>query len=708
MARMPEEQVASSILAGMRGVLGAFGGGSAARPQLPLRTDADNYRECHLRLLVGNVAGAQSCFESALAVRPRSAADLFGLASALLVRSSASDPPNHGLSDRAHCALRAVSQLLPASAIAAAAGNDLGASLLHDGRAAEAAATFAATLSAFYAAASPPAGSHTTAASSSDATAVLEGSIDREATVASLWSNLGLSFDAQHRWTEALRAHAVALNLAPDAGRSYLHVGNVVRQLSRVPGEGGRRGGLQPGAELPLLRQAVQLTPDGALPARRLAQSLQEVGQLAEARSLFARARSLAPLGSHTASTLGWRRLAAAALPTRDEADDSSDDAERCFAAERVEQLVRAHAAEHPVQPWLADAAARLASSSGAEGSPPDAERHSVRCPSISAAEADALGTDGFYARYVRVGVPVVVRGAAHGWPARRKWSLEALARRHGDAVVAVQLSPRPFLDPPEEAALWTLPQGLSRDASGSSSSEEVLSQPAHTEMRLAEFVALSRRNTSHLVAYLRQLDIDEQLPSLSADLQPPLSWAAGMAPTNNNLWASAGGTITGIHMATYDNVLTQISGQKAVMLAPPEAWRAVDMREQHMAYLAAHPARPDEQNGGERDDGVYDGVRFERRSSRLDTVTNRSPVDYAQPNASRHPRYASLSEASSRRLCVLGGGDALFLPAYWWHAVTSIPDGPGETCANLATNTFYRSEAPWPAEFPTRFARAQ
>ena len=42
-----------------------------------------------------------------------------------------------------------------------------------------------------------------------------------------------------------------------------------------------------------------------------------------------------------------------------------------------------------------------------------------------------------------------------------------------------------------------------------------------------------------------------------------------------------------------------------------------------------------------------------------------------------------------------LDEGDALFIPAFWWHAVTSVPN-PAD-CSNVATNSFYSSTQPYP-----------
>ena len=184
----------------------------------------------------------------------------------------------------------------------------------------------------------------------------------------------------------------------------------------------------------------------------------------------------------------------------------------------------------------------------------------------------------------------------------------------------------------------------------------------------------------------MRQVDIDEQLPQLGGDA-PGHAWVSPtMSATHVNLWAGSGGTVTGIHTASYENVLTQLRGQKEVMLAPPSAFRSVYMQSLDLVYFRLSGVA----EGG---DSSSARLGFERRSSRVDAQRNRSPVDYLAPNASLHPMW--FAAEAERSHCVLDEGDALFIPAFWWHAVTSVPN-PAD-CSNVATNSFYSSTQPYP-----------
>jgi peptidyl-lysine (3S)-dioxygenase / protease len=73
------------------------------------------------------------------------------------------------------------------------------------------------------------------------------------------------------------------------------------------------------------------------------------------------------------------------------------------------------------------------------------------------------------------------------------------------------------------------------------------------------------------------------------------------------------------------------------------------------------------------------------------------SPVDVQRPDLVRFPRFAHARAVT----CTIGPGDALFLPAHWWHEVTSSPDPrpPWLHPRNVAINYWY---APvWTKPYP-------
>ena len=60
------------------------------------------------------------------------------------------------------------------------------------------------------------------------------------------------------------------------------------------------------------------------------------------------------------------------------------------------------------------------------------------------------------------------------------------------------------------------------------------------------------------------------------------------------------------------------------------------------------------------------------------------SPVDILKPDYNRFPKFSQ----AKRLECVLKPGDALFMPAFWWHEVQSYPDHKEHR--NLAVNYWY------------------
>ena len=72
---------------------------------------------------------------------------------------------------------------------------------------------------------------------------------------------------------------------------------------------------------------------------------------------------------------------------------------------------------------------------------------------------------------------------------------------------------------------------------------------------------------------------------------------------------------------------------------------------------------------------------RFYRKTLLESTSMVMSPVDILEPDFDRFPKFA----AAKRLECVLRPGDALFMPAFWWHEVQSYPDGNQHR--NLAVN---------------------
>ena len=97
--------------------------------------------------------------------------------------------------------------------------------------------------------------------------------------------------------------------------------------------------------------------------------------------------------------------------------------------------------------------------------------------------------------------------------------------------------------------------------------------------------------------------------------------------------WIGPAGARTGIHYDAVDALLHQLHGAKRIQLWPPSARRSL------------YP------------------------SSKYNHGAELSLVDAAAPNLTEHPAFAEAQSLS----VLLSAGSALFLPAGWWHSVTSL-----------------------------------
>mmetsp|Transcript_47915 Transcript_47915/g.112653 ORF Transcript_47915/g.112653 Transcript_47915/m.112653 type:complete len:228 (-) Transcript_47915:117-800(-) len=104
-------------------------------------------------------------------------------------------------------------------------------------------------------------------------------------------------------------------------------------------------------------------------------------------------------------------------------------------------------------------------------------------------------------------------------------------------------------------------------------------------------------------------------------------------------IWMGAGGETSPAHYDYYDNVYAVVKGAKRFTLAPLSS----------SPYL--YPHQPGEGHAG------YDTLQLK--------------VDLHNPDADRFPlvKKAQIFEV------VVHEGDALFIPAFWWHRVESLSD---------------------------------
>jgi Cupin-like domain len=129
----------------------------------------------------------------------------------------------------------------------------------------------------------------------------------------------------------------------------------------------------------------------------------------------------------------------------------------------------------------------------------------------------------------------------------------------------------------------------------------------------------------------LQQVPLQRALPALAARLDYPSCVPRDLISAVN-LWLAAPSTVTPLHYDDTHNLFAQVSGSKTFYMFPPENLDAL---------------YPGPINSG---------------------AQHLSRVDIFRPDFDRYP----LAAALSYRMAVVHSGEALVLPAFWWHQVVS------------------------------------
>jgi jumonji domain-containing protein 7 len=149
-------------------------------------------------------------------------------------------------------------------------------------------------------------------------------------------------------------------------------------------------------------------------------------------------------------------------------------------------------------------------------------------------------------------------------------------------------------------------------------------------EMTMREAAAGICASDGQRAMYLMQQPIVEVFPELCAEISPPDLLGEPAAP---HLWFGTAGNVTQLHYDPLSNYFAQVYGRKQFTLYPPQCFDE----------LYPHPVES--------------------------AFSHLSQIDIEHPDLSRHPRAHGLPRVE----VILGPGDMLFLPAFWWHHVRSI-----------------------------------
>lgn len=282
----------------------------------------------------------------------------------------------------------------------------------------------------------------------------------------------------------------------------------------------------------------------------------------------------------------------------------------------------------------------------------------------VDARELDALS---FTARFVAPSLPVLLTHAVDDWRALGEWADgRALVHAAGDAVVMLSTTP---------------------DGRADSVSADAFRLPYETHVPLRS--ALHALGNCCGVAYISaQSDsLRRETPQLLDAVNGGASRLSGAlgALEAVNLWISRGQPrpVSSWHCDHYDNLHTVVAGEKTFALLPPHS--AGVLRKRRVA-----PAR-----------WAHDDHACERATRPLDPdcasgrdCWSLSPAPDALPpgettvpwTSARADEVAALSPFIVR----VAAGETLFIPALWYHEVTSGSETSGLT---IAVNAWH--EAP-------------
>ena len=258
---------------------------------------------------------------------------------------------------------------------------------------------------------------------------------------------------------------------------------------------------------------------------------------------------------------------------------------------------------------------------------------------------AGCMPSGRFLAEYVRQQRPLVMRGCGRVHPAAQRWATdEYLWRAAADWVPSADDDPLPPLRD------WL-----------------------RSYNRTNDYGARTLHDSRGERPFAARLVDDLVLP-------PPLMEAAFEVWRQHQLifWMNAGRRTSALHFDSHDALLTQLGGEKHVLLAPPEASAAlyVDFPRAHAEHGEGR-WRPAAAGGGY----TLDHSRF-----------GYSPIDPHAVDLCTFPQAAGVRLQS----VTLAPTDALYVPPVWWHVVASLPrDAPGRTVATTLQGCFLACDIP-------------
>jgi hypothetical protein len=219
------------------------------------------------------------------------------------------------------------------------------------------------------------------------------------------------------------------------------------------------------------------------------------------------------------------------------------------------------------------------------------------------------LAPEAFAARYARPGWPVIVSRPIAEWGAVSEWKPARLVDRLGDKRVKVAIAAGGVFD---------------YDPAASNTFH-------HAALTFREAAAMILSAPAENGVYLMQQSIAQSFPELAGDVRPPELLRGELAAAH--FWFGSAGNVTPLHYDPLDNYFLQVCGRKRFLIFSPHCFDE----------LYPFPA-----------------------SARFSHISH---VDAERPDLGKHPRFAGAQSWEA----LLGPGDLLYLPPFWWHHVRSL-----------------------------------
>eukprot|EP00602_Paraphysomonas_sp_CaronLab_P012900 CAMPEP_0185040206 /NCGR_PEP_ID=MMETSP1103-20130426/37985_1 /TAXON_ID=36769 /ORGANISM="Paraphysomonas bandaiensis, Strain Caron Lab Isolate" /LENGTH=349 /DNA_ID=CAMNT_0027579403 /DNA_START=462 /DNA_END=1507 /DNA_ORIENTATION=- len=261
-----------------------------------------------------------------------------------------------------------------------------------------------------------------------------------------------------------------------------------------------------------------------------------------------------------------------------------------------------------------------------------------------------------FYNEYFAADMPVVLQRCIDGqggWPALSKWkNLEYINSVCGHRTVPVELGEN-YLMQSAGQRLMPIREFIETHILGLfgvplSGTTTYVHQQEGRDLHVVEDGRSFKRKKCDEISvkasgYIAQHGLFDQIPELKADIDIP-DYCALLLPSEEgdlsasevltNAWFGPVGTVSPLHHDPYHNLLVQVHGYKYVRLyAPAES-------------PALYPMKTET------------------------SMSNNSSVNLMSVDAELHPDILLAPYFDT----ILGPGDMLFIPRWWWHYVTAVP----------------------------------